>query len=88
MGFAINIDTEMTCTVHTAAELMALDGPFQKSDRRVAERRRGKTVTCDGREGAVTRGDTILEGVVQLHVTPFKALETNIPFRGAPLDLH
>jgi hypothetical protein len=37
MGFAIEIDTEMACTVHIAAQLIALDGPFQKSDRRVAE---------------------------------------------------
>jgi hypothetical protein len=51
---------------------MALDGPFQKSDRRVAERRRGKTVAWDGRDGTVTREDTNLERVVQLHVTPFE----------------
>jgi hypothetical protein len=70
MWFASNIDTEMTCTVHTPAELFALERPLEKSNRSVAERRRSKTVACGWSEGAVTRWNTILEGVIQLHVTP------------------
>jgi hypothetical protein len=72
MCFAINIGTDMTCTVHTPAELIALEGPLQKGDRRVAERTRGKMVACGWREGAASRWDTILVEVIQLHVTPFE----------------
>jgi len=71
MCCTVNIDTEMTCTVRTPAELIALERPLQKSDRSVAERRRSKTVACGWGEGAATRWDTILEGVIHLHVIPF-----------------
>jgi hypothetical protein len=70
MCFAINMHTEMTRTVHAPAELIALEGPLQKSHRCAAERSRGKTLACGWREGTANRWDTILKGVVQLHVTP------------------